>query len=118
MVEEFLIDDKLFKVKFVEELDLGLPSDVCFEDFEPDSISEFSNVDDAPEHDHIIDSLVHELKEVCEILVQLTRIILLLTLLLQVVVLKCLKTNQLSMFTSNRLRTQVILRSRICNFNK
>ncbi|KEH17595.1 transmembrane protein, putative [Medicago truncatula] len=53
------LDDKLCKVKIVEELELGLSADVFFEDLESDSTSEFSNPDEVPEHEHIIDSLVH-----------------------------------------------------------
>ncbi|KEH15969.1 hypothetical protein MTR_0406s0010 [Medicago truncatula] len=53
------LDDKLCKVKIVDELELGLSPDVCFEDLESDSTSKFSNLDEVPEHEHIIDSLIH-----------------------------------------------------------
>ena len=53
-VEEFLINEKSYFIKLVEELESRLPINVYFEDDESSASSSYSDLNDEPTHEPLI----------------------------------------------------------------
>lgn len=67
VVENILIDDKQYCIKFVEESEAVFARDVCFEKEASDSVSEFSeHFDELHNEEPIVEALVDDLKEAWE----------------------------------------------------
>ena len=66
-VENILIDDKQYRIKFVQEIEVVFARDICFEEETSDSVSECSeHFDELHDEEPIVNALVHDLKEFWE----------------------------------------------------
>jgi len=65
VVENILIDDKQYRIKFVEETEAVFACDICFEEEASNFVSKCSeHFDELHNEEPIVNALVHDLKEV------------------------------------------------------
>nr|ABN08666.1 RNA-binding region RNP-1 (RNA recognition motif) [Medicago truncatula] len=62
-VAQFVIDGRLYPIRFIEDLEFGLAEDACLAEFEDDNNSQCSVPECMPQDEPLIDALVHHIQE-------------------------------------------------------